>query len=70
MPEAGRLEVEATVLEALPNALFRVELRTESRPRLVAHLSSPALLRLLPGDAVRVEVSAYDANRGRIVGRA
>ena len=71
MPEAREaLEVEATVREALPNALFRVELASGERAALLAHVAGDAsLLRLRPGDRVLVEVAAYDAGRGRIVGR-
>lgn len=64
------LELEATVREALPNALFRVELQGGSRGALVAHVAGESsLLRLRPGDPVVVEVAAYDAGRGRIVRR-
>jgi translation initiation factor IF-1 len=72
LPEGARetLEVEATVREALPNALFRVELASGSRDALVAHVAGDSsLLRLRPGDRVRVEIAPYDAGRGRIVGR-
>ena len=69
MPEAVR--VQARVLESLPNALYRVELESEGRPQVTAHPSGQAgLLRLLPGEAVEVELSAYDATRARIVGKA
>jgi len=64
------LEVEATVREALPNALYRVELQGGSRGALVAHVAgASSLLRLRPGDSVVVEVAPYDAGRGRIVRR-
>lgn len=60
----------ARVVEALPNALFRVELQTDSRPLLVVHLAAEAgLLRVLPGETVLVEIAAFAGNRGRIVGR-
>ena len=64
------LEAEATVREALPNALFRVELGSGSRAAVVAHVAGDSsLLRLRPGDQVVVELAAYDAGRGRIVRR-
>jgi translation initiation factor IF-1 len=64
------LLVEATVREALPNALFRVELASGSRGSLVAHVAGDSsLLRLRPGDVVVVEIAPYDAGRGRIVKR-
>ena len=79
MPEAaGRppegaseaLAVEATVREALPNALFRVELASGSKGAVVAHVAGDSsLLRLRPGDQVVVELAPYDAGRGRIVRR-
>jgi translation initiation factor IF-1 len=73
MPEAGvgELRLEARVLEALPNALFRVELQNDARTRLTAHVpASSGLLRVLPGDRVTVEILPYDSTRGRIVGKA
>ena len=64
------LEVNGRVLESLPNALFRVELETERRTRITAHLAgSSSLLRLLPGEEVVVELMAYDPGRGRILRR-
>ncbi len=71
MPEAGEaLEVEATVREALPNALFRVELKGGSKGAVVAHVAGDSsLLRLRPGDRVVVELAPYDTGRGRIVRR-
>lgn len=72
MPEEARevLEVEGTVRELLPNALFRVELQSESRPSVTAHLAGGAgSVRLRPGDGVVVEIAPYDGGRGRIVRR-
>lgn len=74
MPEGktgeGPLQVNGRVLESLPNALYRVELDTEARPQVMAHVAGQApLLRLRPGDDVVVELAPYDLGRGRIVGR-
>jgi translation initiation factor IF-1 len=63
------LEVEGTVREQLPNALYRVELATEGRASVTAHPAGSSLLRLRPGDRVVVEIAPYDAGRGRIVRR-
>jgi translation initiation factor IF-1 len=64
------LEADAIVREALPNALYRVELADGARGALVAHVAGDSsLLRLRPGDQVVVEVAPYDAGRGRIVRR-
>jgi translation initiation factor IF-1 len=66
----GAVEVEGTVLEPLPNAMFRVEL--ENGHKLLAHISGKMrmhYIRILPGDRVVVEISPYDINRGRIVYR-
>jgi translation initiation factor IF-1 len=72
MPEAARaLRVGGRVLQALPNALYTVELQTEGRPAITAHVGAEAgLLRLLPGQSVEVELSPYDGTRGRITARA
>jgi len=72
MPDAPRgLEVNGRVAEALPNALYRVELENESRAVVTAHLSGGArsLTRVRPGDGVVVELMPYDMTRGRIVRR-
>jgi translation initiation factor IF-1 len=64
------IELEATVVEALPNAVFRVEL--ENKHRVLAHISGKMrknFIRILPGDRVLVEVTPYDLTRGRIVYR-
>jgi translation initiation factor IF-1 len=65
------LVVEARVVEALPNALYKVELLGERRSFATAHVSgASSLLRLLPGETVVVELMPYDASRGRILRRA
>lgn len=70
MPKEDVLEVEGTVVEPLPNAMFRVEL--ENGHRVLAHVSGRIrmhFIRILPGDRVTVELSPYDLTRGRIVYR-
>ena len=62
--------MEGTVVEALPNAMFRVEL--ENGHKILAHISGKMrknFIRLLPGDKVVVELTIYDLNRGRIIYR-
>ena len=64
------IEVEAVVVEPLPNAMFRVEL--ENGHSVLAHISGKMrkhFIRILPGDRVLVELSPYDLDRGRIVYR-
>ena len=64
------IEVEATVIEPLPNAMFRVEL--ENKHQVLTHISGKMrkhFIRILPGDRVLVELSPYDPTRGRIVYR-
>ena len=64
------IRVEGTVTEALPNAVFRVEL--ENGHRVLAHISGKMrmhFIRILPGDKVTVELSPYDLTRGRIIYR-
>jgi translation initiation factor IF-1 len=69
-PAAEAAAASARVIELLPNALVRVELQNAARTQLTAHVSgASSLLRVLPGDVVEVEVSAYDRTRGRIVGK-
>jgi translation initiation factor IF-1 len=65
------IEVEGTVVETLPNAMFKVEL--ENGHRLLAHISGKMrmhFIKILPGDKVSVQMSPYDLNRGRITYRA
>jgi translation initiation factor IF-1 len=64
------IEVEGTVIEPLPNAMFRVEL--ENGHKVLAHISGKMrmhYIRILPGDKVVVELSPYDLTRGRITYR-
>jgi translation initiation factor IF-1 len=65
------IEVEGTVVEPLPNAMFRVEL--ENGHRVLAHISGKMrmhFIKILPGDKVTVELSPYDLTRGRIIYRS
>jgi translation initiation factor IF-1 len=65
------IEVEGTVVEALPNAMFQVEL--ENGHKVLAHISGKLrmnFIRILPGDKVTIELSPYDLTRGRITWRA
>ncbi len=62
--------VEGTVVEALPNAMFRVQI--EGGHEVLAHVSGKMrihFIRILPGDKVKVELSPYDLTRGRIIYR-
>jgi len=70
MPKEEPIEVEGVVVEPLPNAMFRVEL--EGGHKVLAHLSGKMrmhYIKILPGDKVKLELSPYDLNRGRIVYR-
>jgi translation initiation factor IF-1 len=71
MPKGEGIEVEGTVVEPLPNAMFRVELA--GGHRVLAHVSGKMrmnYIKILPGDKVIVELSPYDLTRGRIIYRA
>jgi len=70
MAKKDVIEVEGTVVEILPNAMFRVEL--SSGHKVLAHISGKMrihFIRILPGDRVKVELSPYDPTRGRITYR-
>jgi translation initiation factor IF-1 len=70
MPKEDAIEVQGTVVEPLPNAMFRVELETGHR--ILAHISGKMrmhFIKILPGDTVTVELSPYDLTRGRITYR-
>ena len=71
MPKEEAIEVSGTVIEPLPNAMFRVEL--ENGHRVLAHISGKMrmhFIKILPGDKVTVELSPYDLSRGRITYRS
>ena len=71
MAKKDVIEVEGTVVETLPNAMFRVEL--PNGHRILAHISGKMrmhFIRILPGDKVTVELSPYDLSRGRITYRS
>lgn len=70
MAKEAAIRVEAEVLEALPNAMFRLKL--ENGHEVLGHVSGKMrmfYIRILPGDKVTVELSPYDLNKGRIVHR-
>jgi translation initiation factor IF-1 len=70
MAKGDNIEVEAVVVETLPNAMFRVKL--ENGVVIIAHVSGKIrmnYIRILPGDKVTVEISPYDLTRGRITFR-
>ena len=67
MPKQAAIEKEGTIIEALSNAMFRVEL--DNGHIVIAHISGKMrmhYIRILPGDKVRVEMSPYDLSKGRI----
>jgi translation initiation factor IF-1 len=71
MPKEEAIKVEGKVLEALPNAMFKVEL--ENKHVVLAHISGKMrmhFIKILPGDKVTVELSPYDLSRGRITYRS
>ena len=70
MSKEDSIEVQATVLETLPNAMFKVEL--DNKHRVLAHISGRMrknFIKVLPGDKVTVELSPYDLTKGRITYR-
>ena len=71
MAKEEPIRVEGTVLETLPNAMFKVEL--ENKHQILAHISGKMrmhFIKILPGDKVTVELSPYDLTRGRITYRS
>ena len=70
MSKADVIEIEGTVVEKLPNAMFKVEL--ENGHQVLAHISGKLrmnYIRILPGDRVTIELSPYDLSKGRIIWR-
>jgi translation initiation factor IF-1 len=70
MTKEEKIEVEGKILEALPNAMFRVEIAKDKV--VLAHISGKMrmhYIKILPGDKVRIELSPYDLTRGRITYR-
>ena len=68
--EKDVIDLEGTILEAMPNAMFRVKL--ENDHEILAHISGKIrknFIRILPGDKVKVEMTPYDLSRGRITFR-
>lgn len=71
MPKADMIELEGTVVEALPNAMFKVQI--DGGHIILAHISGKLrmnFIRILPGDNVKVEMSPYDLTKGRITWRS
>ena len=71
MAKEDMIEVEGTVIEALPNAMFQVELANGHK--VLAHISGKLrmnFIKILPGDKVTLEMSPYDLSRGRIAWRS
>jgi translation initiation factor IF-1 len=67
-----KFTMEARVLDALPNAMFRVQLPNEQKTEILAYVSGKMrkhYIRILPGDTVTVEISPYDLTKGRITFR-
>lgn len=71
MAKEEAIQVEGTIIEPLPNAMFRVEL--DNGHRVLAHISGKMrmhFIKILPGDRVTVELSPYDLTRGRVTFRS
>jgi translation initiation factor IF-1 len=71
MPKEEAIQVEGTIIEPLPNAMFRVEL--DNGHKVLAHISGKMrmhFIKILPGDRVTIELSPYDLSRGRITFRS
>lgn len=73
MAKEEPIQVEGTVIDTLPNAMFKVKLDGQSDHVVLAHISGKMrmhYIRILPGDKVTVELSPYDLSRGRITYRS
>ena len=71
MSKSDMIELEGTVVEAMPNAMFKVEI--QGGHQILAHISGKLrmnVIRILPGDKVTVEMSPYDLSKGRITWRS
>ena len=71
MSKEGMIELEGVVVEAMPNAMFKVEI--QGGHQILAHISGKLrmnFIRILPGDKVTVEMSPYDLTKGRITWRS
>ena len=71
MSKSDMIELEVTVVEAMPNAMFKVEI--QGGHQILAHISGKLrmnFIRILPGDKVTVEMSPYDLSKGRITWRS
>lgn len=72
MPKEEKIQVEGEVVDALPNAMFRVRLDLTNNPEIVATISGKMrmhYIRILPGDRVTIDLSPYDLTKGRITYR-
>jgi len=70
VPKEDKIQLEGEVIDALPNAMFRVKL--ENDHEIIAHISGKMrkhYIRILPGDRVTVDISPYDLSKGRITYR-
>ncbi|MBO4693853.1 MAG: translation initiation factor IF-1 [Clostridia bacterium] len=71
MSKSDMIELEGTVVESMPNAMFKVEIK--GGHQILAHISGKLrmnFIRILPGDKVTVEMSPYDLSKGRITWRS
>jgi len=72
MAKEEKIQIDGEVVDALPNAMFRVKLDMANSPEIVAHISGKMrmhYIRILPGDRVTVDISPYDLTKGRITYR-